>query len=65
MSTALRERLRIIAWLRWQFEHFGQTASGAAAYFGHLADDIDAADHWKRWDECDEGGQIPPGTKEP
>lgn len=57
-AAAARERDRILAYLRYCIDE---------CYIDYvtLFDEIARQEHWDRWDELDEDGQQPLGTKDP
>lgn len=50
-----RERARIVAYLRYCIDEEGREA------YLQLCEELEDADHWERWDELNDEGQMPPG----
>ncbi len=59
LAVAARERARIVAYLRYMEHEEGDEDAG------RIATCIGDGEHWDRWDELDDEGQQPPGTKDP
>lgn len=54
-AAMARERLRIIAYLRFMEQEEEDEDAG------RIAENLGDGDHWERWDELDDEGQQPPG----
>lgn len=58
-AAAAQERDRILAYLRYCIDEEGFHE------YQQLFHNIASKEHWDRWDNLDDEGQMPPGTKDP